>query len=603
MRYRDPLLPILMLGLLSLIFTATVTTIAWWFLWQMSKPPHTSNPGDRPDRLSEPTQRPSLSSDSVKATVAITMDLRAKNLGNATAFIPPQCYTATEGRNGAIYNPCYTCHIESSVPNFTNDQALQTQYAFPEYALINRWLNLFRDRRPYIAHTTDEAIIDYIRQDNYQLTDGRIILRERLRKPPKGWDFDGDGQWRGYLPDCHFAFDSEGFDRARDGSYTGWRAFAYTPFPSTYWPTNGATDDVLIRLAEPLRQDSHGVFDLTIYKINLAIVEAMIKRKSIPIDPIDEQSLGVDLNKNNVLDKTDTVVYDWEPLQSRFMSYVGLARGRLEQGRLHIAAGLFPEGTEFLSTLRYIDIDDDGMIRLSARLKELRYARKRYWLTYNQLRNAAADENADAVQAPDDLGNVFGNVETGVSNGEGWQYQGFIESSDGELRPQTYAEMVYCVACHSTVGAVTDGVYSFARKLEPPSWRDGWYHWQQKSLYGTPEPIRADGHPVYTFYLRNNHAGDEYRANTEIMARFFDTDGQLRPAAIGRLHRDITYLIWPSRQRAMALNNAYKQIVEEQSFVYGRDPLIEPATNVHCGVGPDQPTGVTEILQGPNRRP
>src|SRR3546814_2792844 len=49
-----------------------------------------------------------------------------------------------------------------------------------------------------------------------------------------------------WIPDLDPAqgFDDTGF--ARDGS--GWRAFRYKPFPGTFWPTNGASDDVLIRL-------------------------------------------------------------------------------------------------------------------------------------------------------------------------------------------------------------------------------------------------------------------------------------------------------------------------------------------------------------------
>ena len=51
-----------------------------------------------------------------------------------------------------------------------------------------------------------------------------------------------------------FDFDDEGFDHAPDGTPTGWRAFAYMPLPSTFWPANGSTDDVLIRLPEAYRE-------------------------------------------------------------------------------------------------------------------------------------------------------------------------------------------------------------------------------------------------------------------------------------------------------------------------------------------------------------
>ena len=46
------------------------------------------------------------------------------------------------------------------------------------------------------------------------------------------------------------AFESNGI--AKDGS--GWVAFNYKPLPSTFWPTNGSTDDVMIRLSEKFQQ-------------------------------------------------------------------------------------------------------------------------------------------------------------------------------------------------------------------------------------------------------------------------------------------------------------------------------------------------------------
>ena len=527
------------------------------------------------------------------------LDLRSKTLGNRAAYIPPQCYTQTVDSQGNTHNPCYTCHIGSYKPNYINDTDLQAVYAFPDVANINHWLNLYKDRRQALAAISDQAIIDYVRQDNYQDANGQIKLRKILADVPPGWDFDGDGQWQGYVPDCYFNFDAQGFDRTPAGDYTGWRAFAYAPFPSTYWPTNGSTADVLIRLAEPLRRNQTGEFDLTVYKTNLAIVEALIKRRDIPIEPTDETRFGVDLDKNGRLNMTTRIVYDWAPLQDRHMFYVGQARQALAEGELHIAAGLFPEGTEFLQSLRYLDVDEAGHIRLAVRMKELRYAHKRRWLTYSELRNAAADENAEAVQFPDRLGTVYGDVESGAGNGQGWIYQGFIEAANGALRPQTYEETVYCVGCHSTVGVVTDGVYAFPRKFGYNSFRHGWYHWRQKSLAGTPEPRLANGEYEYSFYLRQNGAGDEFRENEEIQARFFTADGKLKTTALKRLHADMTYLLWPSRERALRLNKAYKQIVEEQSYSLGRDVTITPATNVHCGVYPEQPTRVERLIAGP----
>ena len=61
-----------------------------------------------------------------------------------------------------------------------------------------------------------------------------------LDKPPAEWDANGDGHWDGFTPDVEYAFDAAGFDHRPDGTTTGWRAFAYYPFPGTFFPTNGS---------------------------------------------------------------------------------------------------------------------------------------------------------------------------------------------------------------------------------------------------------------------------------------------------------------------------------------------------------------------------
>ncbi len=189
----------------------------------------------------------------------LIMALQSKALSNEAAYIPPQCYTKTIDSQSRVYNPCFTCHQDSTAPNYNNDAELQQSYAFPEYALTNHWTNLFKDRSQAVAAISDADILAYIRTDNYKL------LIDKL---------SNNGQWDGFVPDCSFNFDAEGFDRDTAGNYTGWRAFAYYPFPGTFWPTNGSTDDVLIRLSPEFQQNDSGEFDLQIYKLNLAIVEA-----------------------------------------------------------------------------------------------------------------------------------------------------------------------------------------------------------------------------------------------------------------------------------------------------------------------------------------
>jgi hypothetical protein len=143
----------------------------------------------------------------------LVMTLQSKVLSNEAAYIPPQCYTKTIDSQNRVYD-------------------LQHSYAFPEYALTNHWTNLFKDRSQEIAAISDAEILAYIRTDNYK------VLIEKL---------SNNDQWDGFVPDCYFNFDAEGFDRDTAGNYTGWRAFAYYPFPGTFWPANGSTDDVIIR--------------------------------------------------------------------------------------------------------------------------------------------------------------------------------------------------------------------------------------------------------------------------------------------------------------------------------------------------------------------
>ena len=49
------------------------------------------------------------------------------------------------------------------------------------------------------------------------------------------------------------------------------------------------------------------------------------------------------------------------------MSYVGEAGAAQAAGDVHLAAGLYPEGTEFLQSLRYLDVGDDGTVDMAAR--------------------------------------------------------------------------------------------------------------------------------------------------------------------------------------------------------------------------------------------
>ncbi|EIC22972.1 hypothetical protein [Thiorhodovibrio frisius] len=525
-------------------------------------------------------------------------DLTTRVLTNETPQIPSQCYTKTKDDHGRVVNPCYTCHRRPVRPNYTDDSDLQLVYDFPAPAEENPWKNLYTDRRAAIERISDAEILAYIRESNYVDSSGGIIPVKSLAELPEGRDYNGDGRWDGFVPDAWFDFDDQGFDRTPDGGYSGWRAFAYTPFPSTHWPTNGSTADALIRLPDIFQRDLNGDFNLSVYKTNLAIVEAMIREADVPIEPVEERALGgVDLNKNGLLDTASLVKYDWSPRDGRLMWYVGQALQAQRSGEVHLAARLYPEGTEFLQSLRYIDFDERAVNHLSARMKELRYARKAYWMTYAALDLQAAEETKEKHDFPDRVETVRGNMESGVSNGAGWVYAGMIEDAGGQLRPQTYEELAHCVGCHGGMGANTDASLAFPRKLDVESFQRGWYHWSQKSLAGLPEPVLDKGEPEYAFYLKANRAGDEFRANQEILALFFDDQGEPIPEMLDVLNRDIGFLLFASKPRALALNKAYKRIVERQSFHLGRDATVAPVgAQVHPWVADGTPTGVDEPL-------
>jgi hypothetical protein len=545
-------------------------------------------------------------SDSGSNTTAVypvdtSVDLTDITVSNRTVYITSQCYTKTEDTDGSIHNPCFTCHFQPDQPNFLNDSDLQVELPFPERALTNPFVNLFEDRTARIAAISDQEILDYIGADNYKATDGTIMLAALLSgELPENWDIDGDRLWEGYIPDCHFNFDNQGFDIDPSGDYTGWRAFGYYPFLGTFWPTNGSTDDVLIRLDTPFQEDENGDFDLDVYKLNLAIVEALVKQRDIRISAVDETRFQIDLNDNGVFDQATTIVHK-AANNGTGMSYAGRARLLQQAGELEIASGLYPVGTEFLHSVRYLQPNDDGSISLTNRMKELRYARKETWYTYGELWQVAQREQDERTLNEDAVRSIVGDLERGMRD-QGWRYQGFIEDRNGNLRPQSQEENFACTGCHFGTGSTMDTVFSFTRKFGHDSFQAGWYHWSQKGLVGIPEPIREDGEYEYSYYLQQNGAGDEFRGNDEVMNRFFNPDGSLIASEIQALHNDISLLLFPSRERALRLNKAYRTIVEDQDFNFGRDANTTPVENVHQSLTiRNQPTGIATPVAGPGQ--
>jgi hypothetical protein len=465
-------------------------------------------------------------------------------LYNAEAVVPPQCYTRTEARA----NPCYVCH-QNQIPgreNTMNDRDLQEAYSFSEVGMTNHWTNLYEDRTQRVAAISDDEIGRYIAEDNYSELAGRLKA----------------ANFQGYIPDLkdlHLgaaAFDAEGF--AKDGSQ--WVAFNYKPFPSTFWPTNGSTDDVMIRLPAPYRTDKDGNESREVYKANLALLEAAIKGvDSIGSLPIDETRVGRDLDGDGAL-KTAT----------RVTAKDGWAGAAAE---LFFDTHLYPEGTEFLHTVRYLHVGPEGGIGVSTRMKEVRYM----WKAKAYIKPMYA-RKYDLEAQEKEAGNLPGYVSIGhhgLDNGNGWAIQGFIEDRKGRLRSLTHEENFSCMGCHNSVGSTIDKTFSFPRKI------DGAGGWGYIDLRGMPDaPSKGETKGEIELYLTRAEGGSEFRNNEEMSARWFKADGTLDPEKFAKA-RDVYDLITPSPGRAFELNKAYRTIVEDQDYLFGKDAVITPPKNVY----------------------
>jgi hypothetical protein len=532
------------------------------------------------------------------APVASGQLLARRRLQNKIAYVPPQCFTKTRGDDGKPKNPCYACHTRSEPPNFVDDDDLQVTLKLPVPGAKNPWTNLLSPPVEHTAPVSDDEILQYVRQSNYFDADGGITLARVLDTLPPEWDGNGNGRWDGYTPDVQYAFDAAGFDHRPDGTPTGWRAFAYYPFVGTFFPTNGSADDVLIRLDPALREDAEEHYDQGIYTVNLAIVEALVTRADVAIDPVDETALGVDIDLDGHLGTATRVAFDagsGDRGQTR-MRYVGRAHDLQDRGQFSIAVGLFPIRTEFFHSVRYLDVGPGGAVTMGSRMKEVRYAKKARWLSYDLLKHQAKLEADISSKTRDRTHRVEWLRELGISNDEGWFFQGFIEASDGSLRPQSMEESSFCEGCHGGIGATVDGTFSFARKLGATTTARGWFHWSQHGLAGLPEPKRRDGQYEYTLYLREAGAGDELRSNVEVLQRFFDDKGALRPAEIALLHTDVGRLLLPAAGRALDLDRAYRAVVLDQSYDHGRDAVLARSANVFADPPVGDKTGIVRTV-------
>ncbi len=479
--------------------------------------------------------------DALKPSLADVHPVTA--MYNREAVIPPQCYTRTE----QSFNPCYVCHQNSiGHENVMNDGELQHNYSFSDLGTRNHWKNLFEDRSERLSGISDDQILDWVADDNYSALGAKL----------KATGFTG---WIPDLENLHQgaqAFDKYGF--AKDGSH--WVAFNYKPMPSTFWPTNGSTDDVMIRLAPRFRQDKSGRYSRDVYRANLAIVEATIKGvRTIGTLPVDEKEVARDLDGDGEL-SIATRITDTN-------AYVGAAEGE------YLEPYLYPAGTEFLHTVRYIGLDGEGSPGISTRMKEVRYMRK--WRFYNKPVYA---RYYDVEIMEKEMGHLPGYTnlgDHGLDNGFGWSVQGFIENRKGELRVATFEENTFCMGCHGSIGSTIDKTFSFARKI------DGAAGWGYIDLRGMRDaPTRNEIRGEIETYLERVGGGSEFRNNDEMKRRWFRADGSLDVDKV-RAARDVYELLMPSKERALSLNKAYKLIVEDQDFIYGRDAILSPPEHVY----------------------
>ena len=462
---------------------------------------------------------------------------------NVEGVIPPQCYTSIE----AQYNPCYVCHQsydDADRPNYMRDGALQEAYDFSDAALTNHWANLFVDRSAQVAAISDQEILDYINTENYSALAPALKARG----------------WGGYVPDLadyHLgaaAFDEIGM--AKDGS--GWLAFNYKPQPSTFWPTNGSTDDVLIRLPGPFRQDAGGAASRDAYIANIGLLEiAFQDLEETTVPPVDEAALGVDLDGDGAMGVTGMI--------KRRATFVGGAAGHA------LTRMLYPQGTEFLHSVRYVGLEGDAIV-VPPHMKELRYMRKTVAMTPAELRTAYGNEAQEKIDG--NLPRYIDVGDAGMDTGMGWLMLGFIEDADGALRPQTNEENFFCKGCHTTTGAAVDQTWAFPRKV---AGAEGWGYIDYRGMRDVPGKGQQIGE-IEQYFARVG-GGDEFRSNTEMLARWFNADGSVN---VDKVRAATVYdLITPSRERALVLNKAYRVIAGEQSFLFGRDATVTPPVNVH----------------------
>ena len=196
------------------------------------------------------------------------------------------------------------------------------------------------------------------------------------------------------------------------------------------------------------------------------------------------------------------------------------------------------------------------------------------WRTYRKGVLARAYEEETFEKHAGNLPGYTWLGDYGLDNDAGWSIHGFIENKNGRLRAASYEENLFCMGCHSSIGSTIDKTFSFARKMDGPK---GWGYINLKGMPDVPSAGETKGE-ILTYFERAG-GGDEFRSNPEMLQRWFHNSGDVNYAAIA--NKDVYELVTPSRQRALQLNKAYKVIVEDQRFLFGRDATVTPPQKVY----------------------
>ena len=287
--------------------------------------------------------------------------------------------------------------------------------------------------------------------------------------------------------------------------------------------------------------------------------------KKIGSLPIDENAVGKDLNGDQSLGVIQRI--------SKVDVFVGAAEDD------YVVSHIYPAHTEFMHTVRYLGLANHDEITVSTRMKEVRYMRK--WRRYSKPVYTRKYQLESFEKAAGNLPGYHNLGHKGLDNGIGWAIQGFIEDRHGRLRVSTYEENLFCMGCHGSGGATIDKTFSFARK------RDGAEGWGYINLRGMPDaPNQGEHRGEIATYFERVGGGGEFRNNPEMFSRWFNPDGSVNHEKVEQA-KDVYELIAPSRPRALMLNKAYRAIVEDQDFIYGRDATVSPPQNVYPRIDND----------------